>query len=494
MKSRLRTKLFTAVAAIIAALAAVGSSLPAQAATSSPVIANDTVWKDTAGNPIHAQGGNVLKVGSTYYWVGVELTRGIPNDPKKINLYRSTNLETWTFEATILEQSANATGDLEAGQWLGRPQLLHNAKNNNYVLVVEVSGALGNNILFATSSRIKGPYTPTGPSTEVNGATMGDHSVFVEGNQAYLVYVADSDTVRNQYMAVAPLDADFTKVEPWISQVFDNLHEAPGIVKIGSKYYNFASGKNWWDATATAYRTSTDLRNWSAWATVPTSPASTHSFGTQFEQIIPVRGSRGTSYLYSGDRYSQFYGGPVPAPGGIGRNAWYRLTFDSNGVPTLHGDTDIDVDAAAGTLKPNRVANGRFDQDVAGVRPPQWTVTGTSGAAYVQDTTDPTNRELTFYDDADFDAWVGQDVSLPNGTYHLSFQYKSSGGMTNASFGIKNHGAPESQTDLNTAQGSWATKTVRFTVTTGKVTLGIWAQGAAKKWLNIDNVALWPAC
>ncbi|KAF6601275.1 beta-xylosidase, partial [Paenibacillus sp. EKM208P] len=39
-------------------------------ATASTAITNGTDWKDTAGNPIQANSGNILKVGSTYYWYG----------------------------------------------------------------------------------------------------------------------------------------------------------------------------------------------------------------------------------------------------------------------------------------------------------------------------------------------------------------------------------------------------------------------------------------
>ena len=34
------------------------------------VISSGTTWKDTAGSLIEAHGGGLIKVGSTYYWVG----------------------------------------------------------------------------------------------------------------------------------------------------------------------------------------------------------------------------------------------------------------------------------------------------------------------------------------------------------------------------------------------------------------------------------------
>ncbi|MFF6981356.1 hypothetical protein ACFZAV_27520 [Streptomyces sp. NPDC008343] len=103
-------------------------------AESTSSIANDTVWTDTAGNPVLAQGGTVLKVGSTYYWVGQKLVSG---QPKAINLYSSTDLENWTFEKAILEQDGSKPY-LTYPLWLGRPQLLQRP-DGTFVVVAEVN-------------------------------------------------------------------------------------------------------------------------------------------------------------------------------------------------------------------------------------------------------------------------------------------------------------------------------------------------------------------
>jgi hypothetical protein len=40
-------------------------------------IQNDVFWKDLSGNPIYSQGGNVIKVGDTWYWYGVKYTGAV---------------------------------------------------------------------------------------------------------------------------------------------------------------------------------------------------------------------------------------------------------------------------------------------------------------------------------------------------------------------------------------------------------------------------------
>ncbi|WP_433019077.1 family 43 glycosylhydrolase [Kribbella sp. CA-294648] len=481
--------MLSAVVALLAA--ALSAPVPAQAAAPYNHIANDTVWEDSSGNEIKAQGGNVFKFGSTYYWVGASL-EPLSEDPhRSINLYSSPDLENWTFVKVLLTQSGS-TGDLAVGNWLGRPQLGRNPTTGQFVLAVGVavqSPELGNKLGFATSSTIDGTYTYHGSSI-VNGYTIGDHSMFVEGPNAYLVYVAYTATTAKT-ISVAPLGSNWLSVGPAISAIADTTHEAPGIVKVGSTYYMFASGKNWWAPTATAYRTSTNLTNWSAWATVPTRPSSADSFATQFEQIIPVTGTSGTSYLFNGDRYSQFAGGSVPAPDGAGRNAWYPLTF-AGGVPTLHGATGVNVNAAAGTLQWNPVANGRFDQTGAGPTVPQWPVTGTTDAVKTEATTTSNRNKLTFWKNAAYIASASQTVPLPNGTYKLQFSYRSSGGQNNASLKLKGHGGTDITSDLTTATSTWTTTTVTFTVTTGTVTLLAAADSPASKWMNLDNISIWP--
>ncbi|MEU9919019.1 family 43 glycosylhydrolase [Streptomyces sp. NPDC051001] len=492
MNVRTRAPYLTTLTTAIA-LALTGSvTSPAHAVESGSVIANDTVWTDTDGNPILAQGGNVLKVGPTYYWVGQKLVKG---QPKAVNLYSSTDLENWTSEGPILSQSGT-TGPLATGLWLGRPQLLRHP-NGTFILAVEINNGPGgrNQMLFATSPTVGGTYTPTSQdSVKVNGNTIGDHSVFVDGSNAYLVYVGDTGSGINQTINIARLNTDWAAVAaeaPIWSTSNSNHNEAPAIVKVDGRYHLFASGMDWWDATPTSYRTSTAMTaagwNQGSWKPVVTRPGSTNSFGTQFEQIIPLVGSQGTSYLYNGDRYSQFYAGDGNAPGGIGRNAWYPLTFEA-GTPVLNGYTDVDVNTAAGTATGNRVANGRFDQDAAGLMP-HWQVKDGSSAETVDSNTalgGNHHRQLSVYS-----GYVSQEVLLPDGTYELSFDYRSSGRQQNAYVEVKNHGsATPARVYLNTYQYQWAPKKITFTVTSGKADLGIWADAGG--WLNIDNVAVWP--
>jgi hypothetical protein len=538
MHSRTIRRSAAIVTSLALAFSAAAVTAPAHAAAPSDHIANDTAWRDTAGNEIKAQGGNVFKENGVWYWVGTSMDPkvGTTPAPKSINLYSSPDLENWTFVKALVTQSddpsavPHVTGadmsDLAVtgSKWLGRPQLIHKP-GGKYVIWVEVGGgktytkpdgtvvSLGNGQGVFTSDTINGTYTYQGKqfvsrrnadgTTTDNTYTGGDRSVFVDGANAYLVYVGDSTTTRNVDINVAPLDSTWQNVgKPIVSRTISG-HEAPGMVKVGATYYLFASGQHWWAGTPTSYLKGDSIAtlgtSWSYVAKNPNYPnpadpsAPTDSFGTQFEQIIPVTDAQGAvkSYLYNGDRYSQWYTGSDQAPSGTGRNAWYPMTFDASGVPTLHGATDVDVDATAGTVSWSPIANGRFDQrrfdDSTGANP-YWTLTGT---AAVQATSNAVTKQQLVLGGTNTAGSAAQKVTLPNGTYTLGFDYKTQGVADHASVSVAGNGATVSPVQLTAPQTSFAHRTVTFTVTTGTVTITASVDSAAWSQLQIDDVSLW---
>ncbi len=485
----------TLIALLAAAALALTTTIPAVAATRSSA-PNDAYWYDQGNGFLSAQGGSVLKVGSTYYWVGMEFANDGDYAFGAVNLYKSTDLMNWTWVKAIF--TPQPSGDLAVGDWVGRPDLVYNPSTGKYIIVMEIDGTgsgigPGNKIGFASSSTVEGTYTYHG-STAVNGSTMGDHSVFVNGTSAYLVYAGDNPgstqlSDRNVTLNIAPLASNWLSVLPAIYTEANTSREAPFIMKRGTKFHWFASGKDWWDSTATSHRVSSSLTSWPAWSTLATSPASYDSFNTQFDFIIPITGSAGTSYIYAGDRYTSFQGGSNPAPTGSGRNAWMPLTF-SGDTPTLHGFSDLTISLTTGQLGGNAVANARFENEGVTQSPSYWLEWGTADAMFTQ-TGGVTGNRLTFWKATAYESYAYQYFTgLPSGTYTYSVRMLSSGTHDSALLVGKPSGGAEVNTNLNTLANNWVTRSVSFTVTNGNAEIGLYVDGTPGSWLSIDNVSL----
>jgi hypothetical protein len=75
----------------------------ASAATVS--VLNGTQFTTTAGIPIQAHGGGMIKVGPYYYWFGENRN---PNSTIfAVSCYRSTDLKNWEFRNNVLTASSS---------------------------------------------------------------------------------------------------------------------------------------------------------------------------------------------------------------------------------------------------------------------------------------------------------------------------------------------------------------------------------------------------
>ena len=82
-------RVYAVLLALCLALAgALATAGPAQAAA--VTITNGTQFTATNGDPVHAHGGGVIKVGSYYYWFGEH--RNADNTFQYVDAYRSTDL------------------------------------------------------------------------------------------------------------------------------------------------------------------------------------------------------------------------------------------------------------------------------------------------------------------------------------------------------------------------------------------------------------------
>jgi hypothetical protein len=316
------------------ALAAAG---PAQAAPQ--VITNGTQFTDTSGNPVHAHGGGVIKVGSYYYWFGEH--RNVDNTFRYVDAYRSTDLKNWEFRNHVLTQSTHpelAVANIE------RPKVMYNAATGKFVMWMHKENGSDYSearAAVAVSDTVDGDYTWQGSFRPLGQHMSRDITVFVDTDgTGYMVSAAR----ENYDLHIYRLTTDYTGVASLVANPWPGGHrEAPALFKRGGVYFMLTSGATGWNPNQQRYATATSLAGpWSSMADV----GDTTAYGSQTAYVLPVQGSTATSYLYLGDRWGNSFGGTVDDS----RYVWLPLTFPTSRSMSMSWSPEITVDTAAGTV------------------------------------------------------------------------------------------------------------------------------------------------
>ncbi|MGW3310880.1 RICIN domain-containing protein [Streptomyces sp. NPDC001073] len=326
------------VALCCALAAALVTAGPAQAAAQT--ITNGTQFTDTSGNPVHAHGGGVIKVGSYYYWFGED--RNADNTFKYVDAYRSTDLKNWEFRSHVLTQSSAA----ELGTaYIERPKVVYNASTGKFVMWMHKENGVDYSearAAVAVSSTVDGSYTYQGSFQPLGDTTSRDITTFVDTDgTAYMVSAAN----ENYDLHIYRLTADYTAIAGLVANPWAGGHrEAPALFKRNGVYFMLTSAATGWSANQQQYATATSIGGpWTAFTNVGDSTA----YNSQTAYVLPVQGTSGTSYLYMGDRWGNSFGGTV----NDSRYVWLPLTFPTTTSMSMASwYPEVSIDTAAGTI------------------------------------------------------------------------------------------------------------------------------------------------
>ncbi|MGW7510303.1 RICIN domain-containing protein [Streptomyces massasporeus] len=319
---------------LFGALATAG---PAQAAPQK--ITNGTQFTDTSGNPVHAHGGGVLKVGSYYYWFGEH--RNADNTFRYVDAYRSSDLKNWEFRNHVLTEASDpelATANIE------RPKVMYNASTGKFVMWMHKENGTDYSearAAVAVSDTVDGDYTWKGSFRPLGQHMSRDITVFVDTDGAgYMISAAR----ENYDLQIYRLTADYTGIASLVANPWPGGHrEAPALFKRGNVYFMLTSGATGWNPNQQQYATATSIAGpWSAMKNVGDSTA----YGSQTAFVLPVQGTSGTSYLYLGDRWGNSFDGTV----NDSRYVWLPLTFSNATTMSMSWSPEVTVDTAAGTV------------------------------------------------------------------------------------------------------------------------------------------------
>jgi hypothetical protein len=463
-------------------------------------IENDVFWKDTGGRPIFSQGGGMIKVKDTYYWYGVNYpgaatylnngTAGSGLGFRSVTCYSSTDLANWKFEGDALAR------DQVGGGWFGRLGVVYNAKTKKYVMIAQGSGpgrGGGMGEYFATSDTPIGPFkfdnVQDVSKMFVNGNT-GDQTTFQDDDGK--AYVIASNIKGRSHLYVAPLrESDFLALDSAKEISSGKGREGNCMFKYNGKYYFCSSDLHGWNSSPTYYITATNILGPYSRETRMTNSELDFSHVTQTGFFFNVNGTKQTTVVFAGDRWSDFGGN------GIGYNQWVPISFEKD-QPVFNSLSQWELDAKTGEWKVglgnNYILNPSFEADRVAQRTlAGWTrgQGGDTNANSKKGESHSGNFAMQQSGNAAYTASLSQNITLPNGTYTLNAWVKSSGGQNTAVIAVKDFGAADKTVSLARALGTWTQVTIsEIKVTNGKCQVAILSDAKAGNWIQVDDLSL----
>ena len=207
---------------------------------------------DTAGNPIHAHGGHMLRYGEYWYWYG-EDRRG----DAYVSCYRSADLHSWEYRGTVLSADSptapmrvRADRTLRRGDGgkvnIERPKVLYCEATGQFVMWAHYENGenyLAASACIATSDTPDGEFVYRG-SFRPYGNMSRDCTLFPDDNGDAYFLSASRD---NADMKVYRLAEDYMNVDEEVRTLFQGEYrEAPAVFKREGTYGMLSSFCTGW--------------------------------------------------------------------------------------------------------------------------------------------------------------------------------------------------------------------------------------------------------
>lgn len=258
---------------------------------------NGIFWNDTSSKRIEAHGGGFILVDGTWYWIGEDKSQNSGNF-KAVNCYSSTNLNDWKFERAIVTKST-ATELNTADRIIERPKVVYNESTKQYVMWLHWEGASYAEAkagVFA-SSTVCGAYTYKSAFRPNNNMSRDDTLFKDDDGKAYFLSAAN----ENADLVLYELSADYLTVARQVTILWAGAkREAPAVFKSNGRYYLITSACTGWDSNQAQYATATSMTG--PWST-RTNIGNSTTYDTQSTFVIPIQGTKTTTYVYVGDRW-----------------------------------------------------------------------------------------------------------------------------------------------------------------------------------------------
>jgi hypothetical protein len=277
-------------------------------------------WYDDRGNVVSAHGANIVKDNGRYYLFG-EAHTDTANAFVGFNCYSSADLYNWKFESIALP--VQASGKLGPNRVGERCKVMKCPTTGEYLMYMHADtlGYTDQFVGYATSANITGPYTFKGPLL-FNGKPIKkwDMGTFQDKDGAGYVLLHGGDIYK--------LNDDYKSISEQVNKAMVPGFEAPTLFRKDNTYYFIGSDLTGWERNDNYYFTATSLKGpWIRKGFL--APKGTLTWNSQTTFVLAIEGSKETTYMYMGDRWS------YPKQASAATYVWQPITFvgDSLSIP-----------------------------------------------------------------------------------------------------------------------------------------------------------------
>ncbi|MGY5356156.1 family 43 glycosylhydrolase [Wenyingzhuangia sp. IMCC45467] len=252
-------------------------------------------WYDNHGNTVSAHGAGIIKENDVYYLFG-EFKSDDDIQFNGVSCYASKDLYNWTFENIVLPvQDSGRLGPHRIGE---RPKVLKCPKTGEYVMFLHTDNLKYNDqcVGYATSKTINGTYTFQGPIL-FNGEPIKkwDMGVFKDTDGSGYIVTHSGNLYK--------LADDYKSVTEQVVKNMTGQCESPIIFKKEGVYFWLGSSLTSWERNDNYYFTATSLKGpWKSHGHF--APKGSLTWNSQCTFVLPVQGSKDTTFVYMGDRWS----------------------------------------------------------------------------------------------------------------------------------------------------------------------------------------------
>lgn len=297
-------------------------------------------WLDQNGNIVSAHGANIIKEKDIFYLFG-EAHSDTSNAFEGFNCYSSKDLYNWKFERQALP--VQESGKLGANRVGERVKVMKCPKTDEFVMYMHADTLTYKDqfVGYAVSKNIQGPYTFKGPLLfDGKPIKKWDMGTFQDTDNSGYILVHGGEIYK--------LSDDYKSVTEKVNENITTGFESPTMLKKDNLYYFIGSHLTSWEKNDNYYYTSNSIKGpWEFQGLI--APKETLTWNSQSTFVLPIRGSKETTYIFMGDRWS------FPKQASSATYVWQPLTISgkSLSIPVYQEIWQIDLETGIASVPKN---------------------------------------------------------------------------------------------------------------------------------------------